>query len=79
MSNKDSKKTFQKKKRRLSQHEKRMKAIAEARIRAFQNRHRDERQKLQAEDLSPSEQRHWEMFAESEMDRMWNGKSTRWR
>lgn len=71
-----------KKKRQLSQAEKRAKAIAEARIRAFksfQSRHRDERQKLQAEDLSPLEQRHWEMVAELEMDRLWSGKSSRWR
>lgn len=71
-----------KKKRQLSNAEKRAKAIAEARLRAFksfQSRHFDEKQKLQAEDLSPNEQKHWEMIAENEMDRLWSGKSSRWR
>lgn len=68
-----------KKRRKLSNAEKRAKAIAEARIRAFQSRHLEEKQKLQAEDLSPLEQKHWEMVAQNEMDRLWSGKGSRWR
>ena len=67
------------KKQRMSQAQKRAKAIAQARMQAFQNRHLDEREKKQAEDLSPLEQSHWESIAKNEMDRMWGGKTSRWR